>query len=107
MNPEQLKALIKEEVKKALIAEARVELDHLHDGISSRTMTGEPWFKLVSALEDVINEMIDFPSLYSPSLHGPLPNTRGALVQLQMVAKLLESVKPVVIGMDDIERKDQ
>jgi len=107
MNPEQLKALIKEEVQKALLAEGRVNLEHLHDGISTRTMTGEPWFKMISALEDVINEMMDFPSLYSPRLHGPLPNTRGALVQLQMVAKLLEGVKPVIMGMDDIERKDR
>lgn len=101
-----IKKLVKEEVAKALVTESLISIEHLHDGISTSTMTGRPWFQLVNALESVINEVNDFNGQYSSSRHGPLPNTRGAMVQLQMVVKLLESVKPVIIGMDDIERKD-
>lgn len=107
MDTAELKALIKEEVAKALLKEAQIDLSHLHDNVSMKTLSGRPWYNLVTAMEDLINEMQDFPSLYSPRLHGPLPNTRGALVQLQMIAKMLEGVKPVVMGMDDIEKKDQ
>lgn len=106
MTPADIKVIVKEEVAKALVTEGMVSLDHLHDGISTSTMTGKPWFHLVSSLESVINEVKDFNGQYSSARHGPLPNTRGALVQLQMIVKMLEGIKPVIMGMDDIERKD-
>jgi hypothetical protein len=45
--------------------------------------------------------------MYSPTLQGPLPNTQGALIQLQMIVKMLQGIKPVILGMDDIQRKDR
>lgn len=107
MTPSDIKLIVKEEVAKSRINETLVNLEHLHDGISTSTMTGKPWFQLVNALESVINEVKDFKSQYQSARHGPLPNCEGALIQLQMVAKLLQGVKPVIIGMDDIERKDR
>ena len=106
MTPDELKSLIKEQVAKQLIKEAMVDLEFLHDGISTSTMTGKPWFQLVNALESVINEVKDFKGQYASARHGPLPNCEGALIQLQMVVKILQGVKPVIMGMDDIERKD-
>lgn len=106
MSPSELKSLVKEEVAKTLLKEAMVNIEFLHDGISTSTMTGKPWFQLVNALESVINEVKDFKGQYSDPRHGPMPNCEGALIQLQMVVKLLQGVKPVIMGMDDIERKD-
>lgn len=106
MTPSDIKLIVKEEVAKQRLNEALISLDHLHDGISTSTMTGRPWFHLVSSLESVINEVNDFNGMYSDSRHSPLPNTRGALVNLQMVVKILKGIKPVIMGMDDIERKD-
>lgn len=105
MSPTDLRQIIKETVEKVL-KESRLELDHLQDGISTSTIIGKDWFKLISNLESLINEMNEWKSQYSSNTHGPLPNVQGALVNLQMIVKLLTEVKPVVIGMDDIERKD-
>jgi len=107
MDKDKLNNLIKQTVNEEIIRESLVDLGHLHDGISTRTLVGQPWFKLVSALEDIVNEVKDFKDMYSPSLHGPMPNTQGALIQLQIAVKVLESIKPVILGMDDIQKKDR
>lgn len=106
MTSDNIKKLVKEEISKQLLQEIMVNLDHLHDGISTSTITGQVWFKLISSLESIINEVKDFKTQYSDSYHGPLPNTEGALIQLQMIAKALVAVKPVILGMDDIEKHD-
>ena len=107
MDKIQLEALIRQIVTEQLVKEGLVSLDDLHDGVSHSTMVGKYWYEMISGLETVINETKDFKGMYSPTLHGPLPNTQGALIQLQMVVKILQGIKPVILGMDDIQRKDR
>jgi len=107
MDKNKLHTLIKQTVNEEIIRESLVSLDHLHDGISTSTMVGKPWYSLISGLESVVNEVKDFKGMYSSAHHGPHPNTGGALIQLQMIAKILEGIKPVIMGMDDIQKKDR
>jgi hypothetical protein len=106
MDKTELQTLIKKTISEQLIKEALTNLDVLHDGISTSTMVGKEWYKLVNALEGIIDETKDFKSMYSAALHGPPPNTQGALINLQMIVKLLTAMKPVILGMDDIQKKD-
>jgi hypothetical protein len=107
MDSPELQVLIKKIVAEQLVKEQLVSLDDLHDGVSRSTMIGKYWYEMISGLETVINETKDFKGMYSPTLHGTLPNTQGALIQLQMIVKMLQGIKPVVLGMDDIQRKDR
>jgi hypothetical protein len=107
MDKTELQNLVKKTVNEQLLQEALVSLEHLHDGVSTSTLVGKDWYNLVNALEAVINETKDFKGMYSAALHGPPPNTEGAMYNLQMVAKLLGAIKPVVLGMDDIQKKDR
>jgi len=107
MDKDKLHILIKQTVNEEIIRESLVDLDHLRDGISTNTLVGQPWRKLAYAMEDIVNEVKNFKDMYSPRLHGPLPNTEGALIQLQIAVKVLESIKPVILGMDDIQKKDR
>jgi hypothetical protein len=106
MTSADIKSIVKEEIARATLNESLVSLDYLHDNVSTSTIAGKSWYKLISGLESVINEVKDFNDQFLSSRHGPLPNTRTALIQLQMIVKSLESVKPTIIGMDDIERRD-
>lgn len=106
MDKTELQTLIKQTIGEQLVNESLVSLDDLHEGISTSTMVGKDWYKLVSALEGVINETKDFKSMYSAALHGPSPNTQGAMINLQTIVKLLIAMKPVILGMDDIQKKD-
>ena len=106
MSKNNIHSLIKEIVSEELIKESLISLDGIHDGISTSTMVGEPWSKMVNSLEAVINEVKDFRSMYSPAFHGPMPNTEIAYQRLQEVIKLLTEIKPVILGMDDIQKKD-
>lgn len=101
MAQSPLQKLIEQIVKEEL-----VELDRLHDGVSTSTITGKAWFNLISSLESVMNEVKDFKDMYRPSLHGPTPDITTAMLNLQQVVQILEDTKHVIIGMDDIERKD-
>ncbi|MEI6421701.1 MAG: DUF2490 domain-containing protein [Lentisphaerota bacterium] len=96
-----IKEIIKEEILNARID----KLNHLRsEFIHNSTMTGKQWNNLISSLESVIYEVENFNSQYAS--HTPLPNTKDAYGKLHMVAELLKSVQPVIIGMDEIERKD-
>ena len=101
------KAEIQTLIKEAILKESLGSLDHLQDGISLRTMTGRPWSNLIGSVESLMDEMKDFRSLYNPRLHGPLPNTNEGVLKLQQVIQLLTELKPIVMEMDDIERKDR
>lgn len=105
MQPEDLRALIKEAVQEVL-KESPATLDALTDGVSTSTITGEHWNKLVRHLESVIEEVRDFQSMYSSRLHGPTPNVAAALTKLKEVVRLMVEIKPTILGMDDIQRKD-
>lgn len=91
---------------KKLLREDNNNLDYLHDGISTSTISGRAWFKLVSDLETMIGETQDFPSQYSASVHGPKPNVSFAIQNLQEIVKLMVTIKPIIRGMDEIEKKD-
>ena len=106
MTPSDIKKLIKEEVAKVQLQEALVNLEHLHDNVSSSTMIGRPWLQLISSLEAVIDEVNSFNSSYSSGLHGPMPNSSAAIEKLQQVIRLLSEIKPIILGMDDIQKKD-
>jgi len=105
MNESDLQALIKQ-VRKETLNEELMNLDKLTDGISTVSLVGKEWNKLISGLEGLLNETKDFNQMYSAALHGPQPNTGGAMVNLAMILKLLGAIKPVVLGMDDIQKKD-
>jgi hypothetical protein len=106
MNKREIQSLIKKNVSKVLIEESLTNLEQYQDNISSSTMVGKPWISMVSSLEAVMDEVKDFKGMYSSKIHGPLPNTDDAMRKLQLVVQLLGEIKPVIIGMSDIERKD-
>ena len=60
---------------KEILKESLTNLDPLIDGISRSTITGKHWTSLISSLESVIDEVNNFPSSFSSSRHGPLPNS--------------------------------
>lgn len=101
-----IKSLIREEVNRALVNETLANFESLHDGISTSTTSGKAWFKLINSLESVVNEVKNFNEQHSSSRHGALPNTSGATIKLESVVETLQSIKPVIIGMDHIEKKD-
>jgi hypothetical protein len=103
MTQSQIKALIKEEVAKVLIIE---NIDALRDNISTTSIVGKYWNGLVSSLSSLMEEVTEFSGLYSSQVHGPLPNTSGGIQKLMMIVKLLEEVKPLILSMDDIQKKD-
>jgi len=105
MTRYDLHQLIQEAVRE-VICETSVDLESLHDGISTSTITGKQWFKMVNEIASLINEVNEFKSQYASQRHGPLPNMDGAMINLNKIVQLLELVKPVIIGMDAIERKD-
>jgi hypothetical protein len=106
MTPTEIKTLIKEEVIKSLIKESLSDLSQLHDGVSTSTEIGKYWFKMISAFESIIDETKDFRSIYSPAVHGPSPNTLDAMRKLQQIVQLLVEMKPIILGMDDIQKRD-
>ena len=111
MDKNELYALIKETIKQTFnenqfINEECIDLDHLSDGISRGSGIGRPWSNLVQSLESVIDETKNFNSMYSPVLHGPSPNIDPALKKLNVIVKLLTEIKPIILQMDNIQRKD-
>lgn len=107
MDDKELTRLIKEVINEEVLKEALTKLDYLHDDISTVTMTGNAWYKMISGLESVIDEMKDFRGMYSPNLHGPLPNTNEGMQKLQQIVTILQEMKPIIHAMDDIEKKDR
>lgn len=107
MDKAELEALIRKTICEEVLKEHLTDLGHLHDNVSSRTMVGRPWYEMINGLESVIDEMKDFRAMYSPTLHGPLPNTNEGMAKLQQIVQLLTELKPTVLAMDDIQRKDQ
>lgn len=101
-----IKSLIKNEVAKALINENLANFDQFHSGISRSSEIGKEWIKLIYSLESIVNEVKDFSSLYPPSTHGPTPNITEAMTKLKQIAQLLVEIKPIILGMDDIQKKD-
>lgn len=106
MDKTELQKLIKQTINEQLIKESLVSLDSLHDGISRSTTIGNAWYQLISGLESVINETKDFKGMYPPAVHGPTPNTQGAMIQFAQILKMIQAIKPVILGMDDIQKKD-
>lgn len=105
MQAEDLRALIKESIRE-ILKESPATLDSLTNGVSTSTITGEHWNKLVRQLESVIEEVRDFRSMYSARLHGPTPNVDEAILNLREIVRLMVLIKPTILGMDDIQRKD-
>ena len=110
MKKSELKEFIASELVRLLnegkLNEAVTNLERLHDGVSTSTMIGQPWFNLINSLESVYDEVKDFKGMFSSQRHGVLPNTQHARQTLDQIVKLLEEVKPIILGMDDIQRKD-
>ncbi len=90
-----------------ILSERLADLSQLRDNVSRGSIVGRPWHNLVQSLESVIDEVENFGGQYVSASHGPLPPTADAARKLQEVVRLLAAVKPIIIGMDEIERKDQ
>lgn len=89
-----------------LLKESMISLEFMHNDISTSTEIGKAWFKLITSLETVVNEIEDFEGMYSSYLHGPLPSMRDAKYNLKFLMESLVKLKPTIIGMDDIQKKD-
>ena len=48
--------------------------------------------------------MQDFNSQYAS--YKPLPNTSYGMSKLKEIIQICSEIRPIIIGMDDIERKD-
>ena len=106
MTKDQIKILIQEAVNEEIFTEVLTNLGSLNSGISSSTLIGRGWIETVNNLASVIDEVKEFKSMYSPALHGPSPNTLEGMKKLQMIIQLLNEIKPIILGMDDIQKKD-
>lgn len=106
MTKDQINILIQEAVNEEILTEVLTNLDSLNSGISSSTLIGRGWTEMVNNLASVIDEVKEFKSMYSPALHGPPPNTLEGMKKLQMVIQLLNEIKPIILGMDDIQKRD-
>ena len=89
-----------------LLKESIVNLEHLYGNISNSTMTGKYFRNFISSLESLIEVTQDFKGEFSSTLHGPLPNTAEGERILGEIVKLCNSLKPIILGMNDIEKKD-
>lgn len=101
-----IKDIIKQVVTEEILKESWVNLDSFYENVRMGTESGDNWFKLIQSLENLINHLNNFSISYPSSLHGPKPNVHGALIQLQMIVKLLSSIKPVIIGTSQIEKDE-
>lgn len=101
-----IKKLVSEVVHENILNETVVDLDKLRNNISHTTEIGRKWYKFIEGLEGVTEETIDFKNLYSSSQHGALPTTDIAAEKLKQMIKLCEEIKPIIIGMSEIERRD-
>jgi len=106
MDTNKLHSLIKQTVNEELLREGLTDLEILHNNVSSSTMVGKPWFRLIQSLESVIDEVKDFSTMYSSRIHGPLPNTHETSKKLGEIVRLLMEIKPTIISIDDIQKKD-
>ena len=106
MTKDQIKTLIQEAVNEEILTEVLTNLGSLNSGISSSTLIGKCWIEMINNLASVIDEVEEFRYMYSQSLHGPSPNTLESMRKLQTIIQLLNEIKPIILGMDDIQKKD-
>lgn len=102
MKEKELRHLIEECLVENLLKEN--DLEYLHDNVWSGGMIGKSWHGLVYSLQTLIEEATNFDSSFVG--YSPTANSRQALQGLLEIQKKLEDIKPIVIGMADIERKD-
>lgn len=102
MKDKELRHLIEECLMEKLINES--DLDHLRDNVWSGGMIGKSWQHLVYNLQTLIEEATNFDSSFVG--YSPTANAKQALHGLLEIQRKLEEIKPVIIGMADIERKD-
>jgi phage-related protein len=110
MDKIELQSLIKQTVNEEIlhVRESLADFESIYNNITVSTEIGKTWRNLIVSLENVTNEVKDFRSMYSPALHGPVPaNIPTAMQKLQQIVQLLIEIKPVIMGMDQIQLKDR
>lgn len=81
-------------------------IEALESGIKYGTEIGRDWNNLLTAVARISRTMRDFKDEFADSRHGPLPNIAQAQRQLAEVMRICQQVKPVILGMSQIEWKD-
>ena len=105
MNRSELKSLIRECLNEALTDQS---FEFLRDQISNRTEIGEKWSSMIWALEGLYDQVKSFESLYSTTMsrEGKPANIQDAVKKIEQIAALAQAMKPAVLSMDVIQRKD-
>jgi hypothetical protein len=105
MNNSKLKSLILECLNEVLTDQV---FDQLRYNISSRTMVGEKWSKLVYGLEGLYEELKDFESMYVTGIsqEGKPANIQYSIKKVEEMVEVLNNIKSTVMSVDVIQRKD-
>jgi undecaprenyl pyrophosphate synthase len=105
MTRNHIKQLFKECLNEVLTDQA---FDSLRDNVGVSTEIGKAWSKLLYSLETLYEETKDFESLYTTSMskYGKPANIQDALRKIEQITALAQAIKPAVISMDDIQRRD-
>jgi hypothetical protein len=80
--------------------------DALEDGVRPGTESGKDWSNLLYGIRRLATTVVDFKDQFTDPAHGPLPNLTGAQRQLVEMLRVCQQLKPVIIGMSEIERRD-
>jgi len=105
MKISELKSLIREALQETLTDQS---FENLRSNVSSRTQLGEKWNKLVWSLEGIYEEVKDFEGMYTSTIskEGKPANIQETLRRVEQIVALATSIKPSIISMDVIQRKD-
>ena len=105
MTRVELKQLCKECLNEVLTDQA---FESIRDNVSVSTEIGKSWSKMLYSLESLYDEAKDFESLYTTAIsaHGKPANIQDAVKKIEQIAALAQAVKPAIMSMDAIQRKD-
>jgi undecaprenyl pyrophosphate synthase len=105
MTRNHIKQLFKECLNEVLTDQA---FDSLRDNVGVSTEIGKAWSKLLYSLETLYEETKDFESLYTTSMskYGKPANIQDAVKKIEQMAALAQAMKPAIMSMDAIQRKD-
>jgi hypothetical protein len=105
MTRNDIKQLLRECINEVLTNQ---QFESLRDNVSVSTEIGKSWSKMLYSLESIYDEAKDFESLYMTAIsaHGKPANIQDAVKKIEQMAALAQAMKPAVMSMDAIQRKD-
>lgn len=100
MNKEKVKAIL----LKSLIKES-VDLERLHQNVSSRTGIGEAWTKMIYGLERLLEEVNEFENQFVVMNKPQVDISKAKQESRQVLASCVRMMKTIE-QMDKVQQRD-